>query len=94
MRLVWSEDALNDRDDLALYIAERDWTAALRVLDRITEVLEILEVYPLAGRTGRMPDTRELVITDTPYLAVYRIENDAPVVLRLMHHSREWPPEV
>ena len=93
MKVRWSEDALNDRDDLGLYIAERDWTAAIRVLDRITDVVAILEVYPLAGRTGQVPGTRELVITDTPYMAVYRLEDDMPVILRLVHHSREWPPK-
>ena len=92
MRLRWSNDALADRDKIALYIAEHDPAAAERVLDRITEALNVLEAHPFAGRTGLVADTRELVIPQTRYIGVYRIEDGHPVILRIMHSSQQWPP--
>lgn len=93
MRLAWSEDALRDRRELVLYLAERDISAALRIDDRIVEVLAILDTYPFAGRNGRLRGTRELVITDTPFIGIYRMEDGRPVVLRILHAARDWPPQ-
>jgi toxin ParE1/3/4 len=52
-----------------------------------------LAVYPEIGRPGRIAGTRELRITGTPLLLVYRLEPEAIVVLRLLHGAQRWPPE-
>ena len=38
-----------------------------------------------------MRGSRELVITGTPYLAAYRVENDAVVIVRVVHGAQRWP---
>lgn len=43
------------------------------------------------GRTGRKPDTRELMFTRLPYLAIYLIREDAVEIVRLLHGAQEWP---
>ena len=45
------------------------------------------------GRAGRVKGTRELVISKTPYIAVYRIIAEAIVVLRILHGAQQWPDE-
>jgi toxin ParE1/3/4 len=62
--------------------------------DRIQERIETLLEYPLAGRSGRLEGTRELVIADTPYIAVYRIANDTIRILRILHGARQWPDQI
>jgi toxin ParE1/3/4 len=39
-------------------------------------------------------DTRELVITRTPYIAPYRIEGDVVRILRVIHGAQIWPDEI
>jgi len=46
---------------------------------------------PERGRTGRRPETRELVFAGLPYLAVYRIGGDGVDILRILHGAHEWP---
>lgn len=43
------------------------------------------------GRVGRVFDTRELVIRDTPFIVPYRVKEDTIVILRVFHSSRQWP---
>ena len=45
------------------------------------------------GRVGRVPDTREFVITDTPYIAAYQIVEDTLVILRVLHGAQRWPEQ-
>jgi hypothetical protein len=45
------------------------------------------------GRVGRVPETRELVITGTPSIAAYRVAEDTMVILRVLHGARRWPEQ-
>ncbi len=45
------------------------------------------------GRAGRVPGTRELVISGTPYIVPYRVRGGAVEVLRVFHAARRWPTE-
>jgi plasmid stabilization system protein ParE len=40
---------------------------------------------------GRIAGTRELVFVPLPYIAVYRVEEDAVEILRLYHSAQDWP---
>ena len=46
---------------------------------------------PDAGRAGRVPGTRELIIGGTPFILPYRVKDDTLQVLRVLHSSRKWP---
>jgi toxin ParE1/3/4 len=66
-----------------------------RVGRRILDAIERLDEFPLRGRPGRSPDTRELVISGLPYLAVYSVDSADPrtvVILRVLHGTMLWPP--
>jgi plasmid stabilization system protein ParE len=43
------------------------------------------------GRAGRVDGTRELIISDSPYIAVYRVLEDELEVLDVLHAARRWP---
>ncbi|MCX6538739.1 MAG: type II toxin-antitoxin system RelE/ParE family toxin [Acidobacteria bacterium] len=47
-------------------------TAADAAVDRVFSAIEVLERHPQMGRSGRVPRTRELVITGTPFVVAYR----------------------
>ena len=93
MELRWTPDALDDLDEAEEYVAKDDPPAARAVAERILEAVEGLVAYPNLGRAGRVRETRELVISGTPFLVVYRVRLDEIQVLRLLHHARRWPSE-
>jgi toxin ParE1/3/4 len=38
-----------------------------------------------------VPGTRELVVTGTPFIVVYRVEAATVVILRVLHGAQRWP---
>jgi toxin ParE1/3/4 len=53
--------------------------------------VKYLERHPALGRAGRLPGTRELVVSGTPFIVVYRVRFDVTQVLSVLHHARKWP---
>ena len=47
----------------------------------------------MAGREVRVAGTRELVISGTLFVVVYRIEKNEVRILAVLHAAREWPKE-
>lgn len=91
MRIIWAPRAASDLIQAFDYIAERNPTAAEDVQDRIRHLVALLAETPNIGRPGRASGTRELVITDTPYVVAYRVTGSAVRILRVMHGARRWP---
>ena len=88
----WSPEAIDDLVALRSYIAGDDRTAAQRVAMRIIESVErLLSEHPDLGRPGRVPGTRELVISRTPFIVPYRVLGDSIQILRVYHGARRWP---
>jgi toxin ParE1/3/4 len=71
-------------------MAQDDPAAAARVLARIHSAVERLAKHPGMGRAGRVPLTRELVISGTPFVAVYRVRADVEII-RVLHGAQSWP---
>ena len=91
MRLEWTLPAFEDIQEAGRYIALDDPRAAKRMAERVREAVEYLVDQPNIGRPGRMQGTRELVISGTPFIAVYWVRGDVVQILRLLHHARQWP---
>lgn len=91
MIIKWFEDAITDLQALQQYIALDNPTAAKKVAKRIISAVNLLTEQPGIGRHGRVPNTRELVISDTPYIIPYRVKNNTIEILRVFHSSMQWP---
>jgi toxin ParE1/3/4 len=92
MRIRWTDPAVHDFTQICDYIqAHGSQVTASRVALAIHESLSLLGKFPEQGRTGRKPDTRELIFTGLPYLAIYRIHGDAIEILRILHGAQIWP---
>jgi toxin ParE1/3/4 len=59
--------------------------------ERIIDQIQLLTQFPQLGRLGRVTGTRELVISETPFVVAYRIGADAVRVLRILHGAQRWP---
>jgi len=91
VRLRWTRQAIADLDSAYNFIAPNGPAVARRLIDRIEEAAAVLGRHPSAGRLGRVPATRELVVTGTPFILAYRIRKAAVEVLAVIHGSRKWP---
>jgi toxin ParE1/3/4 len=95
--VVWSNDALDEFDQILAYIAADRPKAAMRVADRIDEACAGLG-DTLTGRPGRASGTYEKVVTGLPYIVVYAVDavhpsDESVTILRIVHGARDWPPE-
>ncbi len=92
MTLVWSPESIHDLISLRAYIAQDDPAAAKRVALHILYCVEhLLSGTPQLGRHGCVPGTRELVISDTPYIIPYRVRGATIEIVRVYHSARRWP---
>jgi len=91
VRVRWLRKALANLDEEGEYIARDNPAAAARVVLRILSAVELLKQNPAIGRPGRVAGTRELVVTETPYVVPYRVREDVVEVLRVFHGARRWP---
>ena len=94
MIIDWLPEALRNRFDQLDYIADDNPLAAADQDDEIERQVNMLQDHPKMGRPGRVKGTRELVISSTPFVLVYRLKGTQRVeVLRLLHGSQLWPPK-
>lgn len=93
MRVKWLRKALVNIESAAAYIARDDPSAACRIVQRILDQVDSLAQNPAMGRPGRIPGTRELVVTGTPHIVTYRVNagDETMEILRVLHASRRVP---
>jgi len=88
-RLIWTEPALFDLEDIAEYIALDDPLAASRYVQKVFDRIERLEAHPECGK--RPPELarspyREVVIP--PCRIFYRLEGVNIYILYVMRAER------
>ena len=91
MKVVWTPEAEQDRDDIWLHIAADNLRAAARLDELFSDAAARLADHPKLGRPGKIPGTRELIPHEN-YRLVYEIDGETVWVLTLLHTARRWPP--
>ncbi len=88
MRVDWLPEAERNREGQLAYIAERNPRAAIAMGDAIEAAVARLADHPEGAQPGRVHGTRELVVTGTPYVVVYRVEPSAVLILRMLRGAQ------
>lgn len=91
MKIRWVRLALDDLLKIDAFISSDNPSAAKKVLALIWGTTQLLKEHPQIGRPGRVAGTRELVISNTPFIAPYRVVSDEIQILRVIHGARNWP---
>jgi len=94
MTLRWLAAALADLRTIKDYIADNNPAAAQHVIANIRNETSVLINQPNIGRAGRILDTRELVISQYPYIVAYREHEGYIHILAVVHTSRRWPAQL
>ena len=55
------------------------------------EGVENLQLLPNMGRPGRLPHTRELVVSGTPFIIPYTVTGRGIEIIAVLHGSQKWP---
>jgi len=91
MKLRWTAPALRDLEQIGDHIARENPAAADRVVTSILARVQGLMTHSHIGRPGRVADTRELVIADSPWIVPYRVRGEEVQILAVIHGARRWP---
>jgi plasmid stabilization system protein ParE len=90
VKLIWSPEARTDLREVVLYLAAKNPYAAKALYERIEAIATELIDAPYIGRPGKVPGTRELVITNTSHILPYQIRSDRIEILRIYHGAWRW----
>jgi toxin ParE1/3/4 len=90
--IEWTEQATRQLDQAHDYIAlSNSEEVASRITMHIVTTVQQLAAFPMSGRVGRVPGTRELVVANTPFIAAYAIQKAHIVILAVYHGAQQWP---
>ena len=88
MKISYTPSALRQLVSILDYIAQRNPQGARRVQTSIQSTIDLLALYPAAGRVTDEPGQRRIVASPYPYAVFYRTTPDAVVIFRIRHTSR------
>jgi plasmid stabilization system protein ParE len=90
VRIVWSQEAAADFEEIVLFIAQKSPEAAHRVAKEIYDTINQLIATPLRGRKRVEDDGLEIIFDPWPYLAVYEVIDQQLYIKAIRHTSRNW----
>ena len=91
MKIKLTKLATQDLQSTKDYISQDKPNAALAVMKRVVEAIENIVTFPSMGRPGRVPHTKELVVSGTPLIIIYQVRQDILYIVRIIHTARKWP---
>lgn len=89
MKIRWLAFASSDLEHLYQHIAQDNPDAADNEVEKVLEAAGSLTKMGGLGRPGRVPDTRELLVSQ--YIIAYRVREGRVEILRVMHQAQRWP---
>jgi toxin ParE1/3/4 len=88
--IIWTNPALEDLNDIAEYIALSNLLSAKKLVAKIFDRVERLEMFP---ESGKKPieltnlNYREVVVN--PCRIIYKIDTDRVIILHVMRQERD-----
>ena len=90
MKVVWTRPALRHLAEAREYISIDSPVAAAGQIERIEKIVHQLTTFPMMGRSGMRPGTREFPVPGTPYILVYRAAKNKVQIIAVLHGARDW----
>ena len=92
-RLRWTEQAVDQLGAIAEYVSRSSPVYAEQLVQRITQRLEQVRVFPESGShvpEAATPDVRQVI--EWPYRIIYRARAEAIEVVAIIHGRRNVQP--
>ena len=95
MKVRWTDSAAINWEQTFDYIAQENFSAAIRIAESIIDLTELLAVHPFAGRPGRTSGTREMIVAKSPFIMVYGVDSPEEIIwiYAIYHGRRRWPSD-
>lgn len=95
MKVIWTEDALRDLDEIATYLSIHYPTVAPAVEQRIRTAVAWIARWPEGARRSAKPEgVRVFTLGRYPYRIFYRVAGDVVEILHIHHAARRpWDEE-
>ncbi len=81
-----------DLEEISDYLVAASPQAWEHLLQRLEHLTDVLQDFPLMGKRGLVPGTREFVLAGTPYILVFQVEEDAVVIVSVRDGRMRLPP--
>ncbi|MGM3306342.1 type II toxin-antitoxin system RelE/ParE family toxin [Anabaena sp. WFMT] len=91
MQIKWLHRALRNLEQAHSYVLKENPKAAQELILKIQNAANQLKNYPFMGKSGRVENTRELIISNSSYILIYRIKEETVEILRILHTSKRYP---
>ncbi len=89
-RLIWSESALSDINDIAEYIALENPAAAKALVQRVFTTVERLEQHPSSGKIPvELKGERYREVVSGPCRIFYRYDQNIVMIVYVMRSERQ-----
>ncbi|MDC1346812.1 type II toxin-antitoxin system RelE/ParE family toxin [Glaciecola sp.] len=88
--IIWTNPALDDINDIAEYIALSNLLSAKKLVSKIFDKVERLEMLPESGKKPielTSLNYREVIVN--PCRIFYKIDNDKVYILHVMRQERD-----
>ena len=88
------QEALEDLEEIVLYIAQSNRKAALHMHENIIEKANDLSIFPKRGRLvpdKKMSASGYRMLEIKPYIAFYRIIDKNVFIYRVLHGATNYP---
>ena len=88
------QEALDDLEEIVLYIAQDNRAAALRIHDEIINKANDLSIFPKRGRPvpdEKMRKAGYRMLLIKPYIAFYRVIDRNVFIYRVIHGATNYP---
>lgn len=91
MQVHYAASAIADLRRIVQFGIESDFPDPVNFVRGLRSRFARLAEIAHPGRKGRLGNTREWVVTGTPYIAVFRHEDEAVTIVRVLHGAQQWP---
>ena len=92
MKLRWTPRAVADLEEISDYLVAACPQAWEHLLQRLERLSEAILDFPLMGKAGLVPGTREFVVSGTPYILVFQVKDEAVVIVSVRDGRMRLPP--
>jgi addiction module RelE/StbE family toxin len=88
------QEAMDDLEEIVLYIAQDSKTAAMGMHDEIIDKARDLSIFPKRGRlvpNEKMQKAGYRMLLIKPYIAFYRVIGNSVFIYRVLHGATNYP---
>lgn len=83
MKILWTETALTDLQEIKAYISRDSLFYAVRLVEKLISSVESLEMFPEMGR--KVPEANQESIREI----IYQFEKETVAIVTIIHSGRD-----